>query len=91
MEALRTDCVACDGPGHYTVLLAVGLSMDDDNARYFIPNQHAREEQGSGMDPVRQVTFCRTCMREIEGAMRGTIARLQEENDVTPSTYASYQ
>jgi hypothetical protein len=91
MQALRSDCTACGGDGHYTVLLAVGPHADRDDVRYFIPNQAAREEQGSGLDPVKQITFCKSCMREIEGAMRGTIARLQEENSVTPSTYASYQ
>lgn len=84
MQALRSDCITCGGDGHYTILLAIGPSAEDGNARYFIPNQHAREEQGSPLDPVKQVTFCRPCMREIEGAMRGTIARLHEENGTAP-------
>jgi hypothetical protein len=90
MNVLPNACVTCGDDGAYTVLLAVGLSMDNDYARYFIPNQHAREAQGSGMDPIHQVTFCQTCMREIEDGMRGTIARLQQENGVTPMHRSHY-
>jgi hypothetical protein len=90
MQALRSDCVACNGDGHYTVLLAVGPSTDDENARYFIPNQHVREEHGSGMDPTRQITFCRSCMRTVEDNLRGTIASLQQKHGVPPVPYSHY-
>lgn len=91
MKALRSDCVACDGDGHYTILLAVGIEGESDNARYYLPNQSAREEHGSGMDPVKQVTFCRHCMRELEDGLRGTIARIQKTNGVQPATYQHYE
>jgi hypothetical protein len=87
MKALRSDCIACDNDGHYTVLLAEGPSGTDDGTRYYLPNQYAREEQG-GMDPVKQVTFCSECMRKIEDNLRSTIATIQKASGVTPVSFA---
>ena len=85
MQELPYDCIGCGQPAHYTVLLALGPGGD--KARYYLPNQHVRSEQGTGMDPTKATAFCRSCVRVVEDSMRDAINMLQQRSGVTPQQY----
>jgi hypothetical protein len=84
---VKGACVGCGKAAKYSVQLAIGPDGDGDEARYYIPNDFARE---SPMGNLQEVPFCPTCMRSIEDNLRATVRYLQHESGVTPLSIYEY-
>jgi hypothetical protein len=67
------ECVCCGIPAEYTIMLA------GDRGHYYIPNQITRAVEGTRFACIKQVPFCRHCMREIEDNLRATIQALIDQ------------
>lgn len=81
----QNQCVCCGEPARYTVEMAIDCDWDD-NEKYLLPNQAARDRE-AGHDDVREVPFCRACMRPVEDAVRATIRDLQFKNRRLPTRW----
>lgn len=75
-------CLCCRELAAYSVLLANSGEGDD---YYYLPNQFTRAVQGTFQDDVRQVPFCRRCMRFLEDQLRATISSLKDQSIKFPN------
>ena len=73
-----TNCVGCGSPGKFSIMLAVALNPDD-SIHYHLPNQIARNHHSD----IREVWFCKKCMRYVEDNLRASILYLQYETKAT--------
>jgi hypothetical protein len=73
-------CVCCGKDSKYSIRLAEGPQASDlvDLPRYYLPNMGARDPAHPA--DLREIYFCKECMRPVEDAVRATILYLQAEN-----------
>lgn len=85
MDPKHLNCVCCGRQAAYTILVAIDSDADSGKERFFLPNQHVRAAQGSGLDPVEARPFCKPCMRAVEDAFRAAISGLQLSHGISPA------
>lgn len=55
----------------------LSIQLVEWSGRYYIPNQNVRN---ASTGDIKDIWFCKKCMRSIEDNLRATILYLQHEN-----------
>ncbi|OAF14565.1 hypothetical protein AXW67_17610 [Bradyrhizobium neotropicale] len=76
------QCTCCAAPGQFSILVAAGPGEPPLDPRYYLPNQMVRSMANDLGEQIKELWFCKSCIRKVEDNFRATILSLRAGNNL---------